>query len=76
MKRREIQQKIAEAMTRHIQLTYKVDGTKKLYDAACFVGDKEEEQKLRLQQHALLDAQMDVQADLMTFSRMLVTAPD
>lgn len=76
MRRAEVQEKLNLAMAKHIQLTFKIDGVKKLYDAACFVGDGQEALKHRHEQHALLDAQMDVQSDLMTFSRMLITAAE
>lgn len=56
-------------------VTMRFDAVQKLFDSACFLGQGQEMDNLRLQLHALLDARLDHNARIMQLTREMMNLP-
>lgn len=72
MNRKELSAALQQVQVQMIQHSRNYDGTKQLYDAACFAGDGKTADQYRQQLHATLDGVLDCAAQAMTLTRQLM----
>lgn len=72
MNAKEVNQQLNQLQVEMVTSRHLHDGTKALYNAACWTGDGKTAAQYRNTLHALLDAELDHQSSIMQLTRKLL----
>lgn len=72
----QINKAMQDEIMRMTATSYRYEGVKKQFDAACLMGDNNLSDTLRFQLHSLLDITLDSVGTQMALTRKLLELPD
>lgn len=72
----QINKAMQDEIMRMTATSYRYEGVKKQFDAACLMGDNSLSDALRFQLHSLLDITLDSVGTQMALTRKLLELPD